>query len=207
MKKLLFVLSLIMVSITASAQITWNVKVGGGLSTIITDEEGIGSKFGWKVGVGIEKPIAANWLIMPTLEFKQKGASLNFADLEDSDLSDSKLQAYYIQLPIMVAFRTRLSNEVNLTLKAGPYFAYGISGSNKWDYNGTELKLDLFGDSDDDDCYGGKRFECGAMIGADVEYHRFVFGIEAEYAFTDLFPDYDCTYNNFGAYVTVGYKF
>lgn len=202
MKKLLFVLSLVLVSITASAQITWNVKVGGGISTIFTEEEGIGAKFGWKVGVGIEKPIAANWLIMPTLEFKQKGASLDF---ENSRGDNSILHAYYIQLPVMAAFRTSLSDEVNLTLKAGPYFAYGISGNNKYEVDGYEYELDLFGD--EEDSYAGKRFEVGAMVGADVEYHRFVFGVEAEYAFTNLFPDFMYTYNNFGAYVTVGYKF
>lgn len=198
MKKLLFVLSLVFVSITASAQITWNVKVGGGISTIFTDEEGFGSKMGWKVGVGIEKPIAANWLIMPTLEFKLKGASMDWSDIDES-FSDLKMQAYYVQLPIMAAFRTSLSDEVNLTLKAGPYFAYGLGGE--------EDGLKTFGDIEDSDSYGGQRFEVGVMVGADVEYHRFVFGVEAEYAFTDLFPDFDYTYNNFGAYVTVGYKF
>lgn len=194
MKKVCLLLSALFVCMLASAQITFNCKGGFGISTMAgNDAEGSKIKTGWKIGVGLEKPLSANWLLMPTLEFKQKGAQYD----------DGNLTLQYIQLPIMGAFRTRLNDNLNLTLKAGPYFAYGISGKDKYKDDSTEEESDFFGSDTN-------RFDCGIGIGADFEYHRFVIGLEGEYGFINLFKDDDIDHiklYNVGAYITVGYKF
>lgn len=205
MKKVCLLLSALFVCMIASAQVTFNCKGGFGISTMAgSDAEGSKIKTGWKIGVGLEKPLSANWLLMPTLEFKQKGAQ--YKDVSGSNNYEDKVSLQYIQLPIMVAYRTRLNDNLNLTLKAGPYFAYGISGKDKYadDYNGSHYE-------EEDDFFGSdtNRFDCGIGIGVDFEYHRFVVGLEGEYGFINLYKDDDdhIKVYNVGAYVTVGYKF
>ncbi|MBO4984809.1 MAG: hypothetical protein J6C87_04110 [Bacteroides sp.] len=84
MKKLSLVFALLLMCMCATAQITWNVKAGVGIATLsgLNDEGSKKMKFGWKVGVGIEKPLAANWLIMPSLELSRKAVvgSLNIVN-------------------------------------------------------------------------------------------------------------------------------
>lgn len=204
MKKIIFVLALIMSAVAVNAQITWNVKAGVGMSKL-TGASGE-MKFGWKIGVGVEKPLSENWLIMPTLEFKQKGSESPLSN--DVDWKKVTISSNYIQLPILVAYRIRLTDEVNMTLKAGPYFAYGVSGEIKYELveGGSEI-CDLFDSEWEDE--NANRFDAGVVFGADFEYHRYVCGIECEYGLTNVF-DYEEVYptnRNMSIYVTIGYKF
>lgn len=205
MKKVCLLLSALFVCMIVSAQITFNCKGGFGISSVAgSDADGSKIKTGWKIGVGLEKPLSANWLLMPTLEFKQKGAQ--YKDVSDGDYYEDKISLQYIQLPVMVAYRTRLSDNLNLTLKVGPYFSYGISG--KWEYTEDYKGSHDEGENDFFDSETN-RFDCGAAIGVDFEYHRFVVGLEGEYGFKSLYKD-DIDHikmYNVGAYVTVGYKF
>lgn len=200
MKKVCLLFSLLFISILASAQITWNCKAGAGIANLRGDVDG-SMKFGWKIGVGIEKPLTANWLIMPSLEFKQKGAA--YSEEYEGTKESETLNLSYLQLPIMGAYRTRLSDALNLTLKAGPYFAYALSGKMKYEYGNEKEEADFFDEEN------GNRFDCGLAIGADFEYHRFVVGIEAEFGFVSLVKDDmdDFKAYNTSAYITLGYKF
>lgn len=200
MKKVCLLFSLLFISILASAQITWNCKAGAGIANLRGNDMDGSMKFGWKIGVGIEKPLTSNWLIMPSLEFKQKGSAYSDTEFGESET----LNLSYLQLPIMGAYRTRLSDALNLTLKAGPYFAYALSGKADYDYGGDKGDYDFFDEE------GGNRFDCGLAIGADFEYHRFVVGVEAEFGFVSIFKKDDIdglkAYNT-SAYITLGYKF
>lgn len=183
MRKGLIVLVMLMTCTWASAQITWNVKAGAGVAWI----GNLDKKFGWKAGVGIEKPFSTNWLIMPTLELKQKGCTYEGLDAT----------LLYAQLPIMAAYRTRLSKSVNMTFKAGPYLAYGFSGN---------VSADGYDDYDFFDVEG-ERFDYGLMLGVDFEYHRMVFGMEWEQGLANVFASDEVSAENAAAYITIGYKF
>lgn len=213
MKKFSLVFALLLMCMCATAQITWNVKAGVGIATLsgLNDEGSKKMKLGWKVGVGIEKPLSANWLIMPSLEFKQKGTAWEYSDPEYDEYGSTSVTLNYLQLPILGAYRTRLNDEINLTFKAGPYLAYALSGDaeDTWSYEGeTESdNYDIFDISEED--VKSSRFDLGLALGADVEYHRFVVGIEAEFGFIPLLKNKvnDINIRNISAYVTVGYKF
>ena len=161
MKRIGLLMATMLVCMVASAQITWNVKAGAGFATMRGDVEDAKGKLGWKIGVGIEKPLSADWLFMPSLEFKQKGTQVSYTDYTESE--HSKVSVSYLQLPILAAYRTRLNDDFNLTLKAGPYVAYALSGKEKYEYsyNGESGKeeYDLF---DDDGI--GKRFDAGLLL-------------------------------------------
>lgn len=208
MKKLGLLMVTMLVCMVTSAQITWNVKAGAGFATMRGDVEDVESKLGWKIGVGIEKPLSADWLIMPSLEFKLKGTQVSFTD--GTNKENDKLTMSYLQLPILAAYRTRLNDDFNLTLKAGPYVAYAFSGKMKyegtWDGEYEEEEWDIFEEEEE-----GKRFDAGLLLGVDFEYHRFVLGAEFEYGLLPALKleEEDGTFKayNTSFYITLGYKF
>jgi len=210
MKKLFSLVVVALFAITASAQITWNVKGGVGLATCYGDVEDMSNHFVGKIGVGIEKPFAKNWSVMPSLELAWKGAEYN-AKSENESIEET-LDIFYIQVPIVAAYRINLNDSWNITLKAGPYFAYGLSGKMKGKYSGEYENLsyseDIFKDYGEgkDKIEAGNRFDAGLDFGVDFEYHRFVFGAEYELGLLKFAPD-DADVKNAAAYVTVGYKF
>lgn len=204
----------------ASAQVTFNAKLGGGMSWAPMSEkgsdEGFDNKglFVGKIGFGAEIPVSQNFSVMPSLELAMKGGKYEAKDDEES--ISSKLNVTYLQIPVMAAYRLSLNDRLNMTLKAGPYFAYGLSGNMKTTVdinNVTETeKADIFSDKE----MGGKaadRFDVGGILGVDFEYHRFVVGAELECGFTDMYKasdpsdNYSVKIKNLAAYVTVGYKF
>ena len=187
---------------TAQAQITWNAKGGLGLAKCIGDD-GVDTKnmTVGKIGVGIEKPLTANWSLMPSLEFAIKGAKYTSEDWSSGGYAgdyDAEVNIYYLQIPVLAAYRFNLNDSWNLTLKAGPYFAYGVKG----DDDGEDIFAD---DGDKYDEQGANRLDIGLDFGVDFEYHRYVFGLEYEYGLTKLFDYADLKTS--ATYITVGYKF
>lgn len=202
MKKIILLVFAFAVTMTASAQITWNVKVGGGWAMCTSDiDSDMKGKFVGKIGVGIEKPLTHNFSLMPSLEVALKGTKCSYEPYEDAYYSiDENLSPLYIQIPVLGAYRFNLSDDWNLTFKAGPYFAYGISGKYENSYYNDDF--DIFSDGD------AKRFDAGVDVGVDFEYHRFVFGLEYERGFVSFAAsDSDASIYNQAVYVTAGYKF
>lgn len=187
MKKLFSLLCMGMFAVVASAQITWNVKGGLGVASCYGDAEGLSSHFVGKIGAGIEKPFAPNWSVMPSLEIAWKGA-----EYDGNDGYKETLDLFYIQVPIVAAYRMNLNDSWNMTFKAGPYFAYGFSGKISNNQGDSEDIFDTV-----------KRFDAGLDFGVDLECHRLVFGAEYELGLTKLTSGV----KNAAAYVTVGYKF
>ena len=181
-------------TMAASAQITWNAKVGAGLATIWgSDADDMKPHFVGKAGVGIEKPLTANLSLMPSLEVAWKGLKWDVVD----DV-DATIDFLYIQMPIVAAYRTNLTDDWNMALKAGPYVGYAVYdhvniSSGGWSYSASN-DMDI------------KKFDAGIDVGVDFEHHRFVFGVEAEMGFLSLAGS-DADRKNLAFYATVGYKF
>ena len=171
----------------ASAQITWNAKLGGGIATLWgRDADDPKPHFVAKAGVGLEKPLSANWSLMPSFEVAWKGFKY------DNFTGD----ILYLQIPIVAAYRVNLSSDWNLALKVGPYFAYSV-------YDHGKFSSGAYSYSDDLDI---KKFDVGLDAGIDFEYHRFVIGVEGEMGLRSLGGS-DPKIYNLAFYATVGYKF
>ena len=185
MKKLFVLVFAMTITMVASAQITWNAKLGGGIA-ICAGGNGDGDmkpKFVGKAGVGIEYSLSANFSLMPSIEIAMKGTKWE-GKLSTYGSQSETYSPIYIQIPILGAYRLNLSDDWNLTLKAGPYFAYGVSG--KIDASGYygSADADMFSDLE------AKRLDAGVDAGIDFEYHRFVFGLEYERGFVSFAPSY-----------------
>lgn len=207
MKKLFSLVCVALFTITASAQITWNVKGGVGVATCIGDDAvDLSSHIVGKIGVGIEKPLTSNWSLMPSLEVAWKGAEFNSKEAYES--LNETLDMYYLQIPVVAAYRFNVSDHWNITLKTGPYLAYALYGQLKFDYEGHgEYSYSESGNenpfSSDNGC---SRFDVGWDFGIDFECRRFVFGAEYEIGFMSFGPD-NSNIKNSAAYFTLGYKF
>ena len=178
MKRFFSLVCLSMLVMAASAQITWNAKAGIGVATCYGNVQNLESHFVGKAGVGIEKPLSANWSLMPSLEFAAKGAKEG----------EQNFNFYYLQIPVMAAYRINLTEQWNTTLKVGPYFAYQIS-------NDVEV---------DDHV---KKFDAGLDVGVDFEHGRFVCGAEIEWGITPMTEVGDLSIKNLAFYATIGWKF
>ena len=179
MKRFLSLVCVTMLAMAASAQITWNAKGGFGVATCYgSDTEGLENHLVSKIGAGIEYPLTSNLSLMPSLEFAWKG----------TEGEGNNLDLYYLQVPVVAAYRMNLTDTWNLTLKAGPYFAFKIS--------------DKVNDSGN---FGAESFDAGLDIGIDFEHHRFVFGVEVEAGACNLINDLDA--KNLAFYATIGWKF
>ena len=214
MKKLFVTACIVMLAVTASAQITWNAKIGGGISSCPTDEDAIkvSGRFVGKVGVGIEYPFSANFSLMPSLELAMKGTEWKYEDSSSSYRMENKINLFYLQIPGMDAYRINLSDDWNLTIKAGPYGAFGLFGN--IDYSGYDHGESYSGSTTK--VFSGsrekaRRFDVGLDVGIDFEYHRFVFGFEYERGFINLFGNanngIDIKVYNQAFYGTIGWKF
>jgi hypothetical protein len=201
MKKILSLVAMLMLTMAASAQITWNVKGGIGFSACYGSTEGLKAHMVGKAGVGIEYPLSANFSLMPSVEVAIKGCELDKDKYlwytEDGKYHNGgTMEFVYLQIPILGAYRFNLNDSWNITAKAGPYFAYGVDGKFKVDNEEVNLYKDT----------NAKRFDVGVDVGVDFEYHRFVFGAEYEIGFSNMSSG-DNTIKNMAFYLTVGYKF
>lgn len=193
MKKAVILLLAAFASIAASAQITWNVKAGGGFSNYWGDAETSTHPVA-KIGVGIEKPLSSNWSLMPSFELAWKGAKDNITVTNPYEEYNINFNLFYAQIPVLFAYRINLSENWNTTLKAGPYIAYAFHYNEK---TNLPLNENLIPDV--------KRFDFGMDIGVDFECRRFVFGLEYEIGFLSIEEGY--LVNNSAFYATVGWKF
>ena len=190
MKRLFSFVCVAMLAAAASAQITWNTKGGFGVATIYGgDIPGKKIHIVGKAGAGIEYPLGSNWSLMPSLEIAWKGMKDEMDDYKET------LDLLYAQVPVVAAYRINLSDSWNITLKAGPYFAYALYNNLKFEYAGQSdnEKLDV------------NKFDTGLDVGVDFEYHKFVFGVEAEMGFLKLIDQINA--KNLAFYATVGWKF
>lgn len=204
MKKHLVIVTLMLMSIMAQAQVTWNIKAGFGLSQAVglNSEGNSKPKFVFKGGVGAEIPFKKNFMLMPSFEYANKGAKWEHKEVG----LDATINMHYLQIPVLLAYRIPVKAS-NLTFKAGPYFAYAISGNLK--YKTTDAETILEG-TDNINLFkndaGGKRFDVGIDAGIDLEYHSFVIGVEYERGFSKM-VDAGSHVNNSAFYMTLGYKF
>lgn len=190
MKKILVLMALVCAVLNLSAQedSKWSVKVGAGLSSLAgSDTDNAENAFSYKVGVGYELGISESFAIEPALMISNKSFKIGGVD--------GSINRYYVEVPVLAAFKIALNDEMKLIINAGPYVAYGLFGSDiEWGSSGTS---NIF-----DEC---ERLEAGAQAGVKVAFGCFEVGAEYNRAFTKAISGYKQYTQGFG--LTFGYKF
>lgn len=186
--------------------ITVGVRAGVNFSNFGGDTDGWDSRTGFNIGVNVDIPLMQSLYLQTGLFATQKGAK-----------NSGKANPLYLQIPILASYRYNLSDAAQLQVNFGPYLAYGISGKFKG-YNMDDIFDDSFDDEildlwanyddyiqdiadmleekseidffgDDEDQFGGKRFEVGLQVGAGVTINKFYVGCAYEFGLTNAYEN------------------
>ena len=215
--KRLFFLALFTVAVmVTSAQdlIGWSVKAGIGMANIIGENmESPKVKLAYKLGIGLECPFDKVWSLQTGVLFVSKGTNYTIVEA-DGISAQAKVNASYLELPLMVATRFAIDRNTHILVSAGPYGAWGIGGKTKalgyWspsssstpDWNeGNVIEMDTFGKEGLD----LRRFDYGVGIGVAVKYQHYVIGVDGQLGLCKLQKELQG--KNLTGFVTVGYKF
>lgn len=201
MKKSLFFVLFALISVVSYSQISWNAKAGMNMSNI-TSVDGTSLKIGYNVGVGMEYAFNDTWAIQPSLMFTAKGWKMDIESADEEGTVKATVNPLYLQIPVMAAARFPISDNMNVVVSAGPYFAFGVGG--KVTADGYE-DGDCFGD--EDETLGMERFDCGLGVGVALEISKFLINVNGEFGLTKVIDTYDKSPKNMNFSIGVGYKF
>ncbi|HLR37451.1 MAG TPA: porin family protein [Chitinophagaceae bacterium] len=169
--------------------ITFGVKVGPNFSSITSKVNGSKNTtdmlVGFQGGVYANIPIAPQFYIQPSLMYQGKGGKYKEGDVKE--------RLNYITLPVDFLFKPEMPNgSGSWIVGVGPYFGYGISGSNDAFKNDDALK----------------RFDVGANVQLGYEMARGLnFVLNADLGLINIAKngDSDNSIKNTSFGVTVGY--
>lgn len=196
----------------AQAPVAWSVKAGMGVGNLmggnLTKAE---VRLAYKVGVELDCPLEGNWSLRTGLSWVTKGT--NYTIVQHEDLSaQAQVNAFYLELPLMIALRLPIARHAGMAVKAGAYGAWGVGGKTKalgynwtssekpdWDSNSV-VEMETFSKEE----IGLRRFDYGLGVGWEVEYRHFLFGIEAQLGLSKLQKELGA--KNVTAFATVGYR-
>ncbi len=85
----------------------------------------------------------------------------------------------YLDIPLNIAYNFEISKTSNFFVEAGPYFAYGLSGTDKTDGESTDIFSEGY----------AKRLDYGLGFGAGVQFGSIVAGINYELGLANLNND------------------
>ena len=175
MKKVLFIVVFALTTQILSAQESGlTVKAGLGLSSVVGSDSYGKSMFSYRIGATYDIAVSEKFSIIPGVEYIQAGykpdSIMYHSELtkKDENVSfDGKLKLSYARLPILVAYKIPVSEKMKLSVKAGPYFAYGLFGSDvEINAIDTKKKLDEFSVFDKDHY---DRFDIGMVAGVSLD--------------------------------------
>ena len=230
MKKIFIVIACVMLSLSASAQrassssssffstekvdhgMTFGIPAGLNLANVSASENDYSyssdSRVSFHIGVIADIPLMQSLYVQTGLFLQNKG----FVDKGEDGDYDYKQTAkpMYLEIPVLASYRYDFSDALQLQINAGPYFAYGVGGKIKEEYDGDSDEYDYFGSYDDDDSYGVKRFDMGVQFGAGLTFgNRYYLCVSYQDGLTYIADGADDNYSlkNKNLMVSIGYNF
>lgn len=158
MKKLLLIVSVILLSTSVAQAQKLKVGIKGGVNSATLGAEGLGklkSKIGYHVGGMLEIPIYEYFSIQPEVLYSVQGASYSGTKKEVG--IDLDIELNYIQVPIMAKFNAT----DKFSIEIGPEVGY--LNSSKSQYEGT---IDGVGTIEGDDLFEFESIDVALSIGA-----------------------------------------
>jgi len=130
-------------------------------------------KTGFQVGAKMEMPISKiheNIYINSGLILSQKGG-------KNDDFGNVKINAYYMDLPIHIGAKQKLSNKFSILEEVGPYFGLGLFGKTKGEtfYPSEKFNYNTFSSE------GLRRFDFGLgfKVGTEfIDQFRLTWGLD-----------------------------
>lgn len=222
MKKYLFSILLLATCCgLAKAQENLVLRVGAGVSGLHSAHvKNLGA---FMVGVGYEHEFNQKWSVLPMLLYyargwKERDVTVPARDDNGNFVYDEKTgeqvfgkkgqksHANYLQVPVLVNYYIHLVSPHYISLSAGPYFAYGISGDTEI-YGDTERQgaERVYYEQDTFDEYDARRFDMGLTFGVGYDYNRHInLAVNTDIGLLRVRPNGGKTKN---FYLTFNYRF
>lgn len=188
LRRIIVVITCVFLATIAHAQLNLGLKGGLNVSTLSGYKDAttnglddlstldVKSKAGFHAGLVAQFDIPfTNFFIQPELLFTSLGIKEEYQNQkENSNLN-------YIQVPIYAGYKINAGLGLNIILGVGPYFGYGISGSDItfMDENGHTYKEDIFKNS-------FKRFDFGFSAMGGIQYNKFQVTVGYDLGIVDL---------------------
>lgn len=208
----------------AQSPLSFFARTGIGTSCFWKENVESETRIAWKVGAGAEYSLNRTWSVRAALDFVSKGGKEQI-----QHVGKAHVNALYLEIPLQLTARLDLGGQRYATLGAGPYIACGVGGKTNGDFTeyyapdssfqpaGHRFRLDTFGSIASGNM-GGRRFDAGLSARIGMEYHRFLFGAEAQVGFLTMNRELASYVSeieqqgwklpkNLAMFFTVGYRF
>lgn len=186
-------------------RLTVGLRAGGNFSKQYNDGDGADNDFrpGFQGGLEIDLNLFRSLSLNTGAYYVQRGYKTEYSDYRGSKETTDNVA--YIEVPVLVSYRVKLSDASEFQLNVGPYFGFGISGKQKTTSTFAGLQdyeIDSFDEYD-----GMKKSDIGLHIGAAVVYSDICFGIFYERGLTNVSNVPNADYKNGSIGISIGYNF
>lgn len=193
MKKILLIICFAIASTTAFAQsISYGIKGGVNFGKLVISAQGTdltitsGSNTSFNAGVFADFKLS-KFSIQPSLLFTGKGGkfSSDMMDEEEGTSGFAKVNLYYLQVPVDLLYHVDVVAG-DIFFGAGPYIAYGITGTTKASDGSNSVSEDVKFGSDGD----FKSTEAGVNFTAGVKLKGgLLFNVNYDWGLTNIAND------------------
>ena len=203
MKRLIIILSITLFSFNYAIAQDWQknifgIQAGANMSNVsFAGIEGK-TKIGFHVGANYQRLLSSSlpFYLETGVLFTSKGYKMDYGKYGSEDTWPS--DAYYLEVPLMVNYKFKLSNSFKLYPAAGVYYAYGIAGESR----DGEQCVDTFSDEG-----WAKRSDFGFRFALGTELKHFMLSIGYELSLINVYNDSADEAKNRNLFISVGYNF
>ena len=158
-----------------------------------------GFRGGLEVDVNVVRSLSVNTGII----YSQRGYKSEYADYRGTLTTTDNVA--YVEIPLLLSYRVKLSDAAEFQLNVGPYFAFGVSGKQKVTstFAGQkDYEIDSFDEYD-----GMKKSDTGLHVGAVVTFNSMYAGVCYERGLKNVSNQTGADYRNGSIGLSVGYNF
>lgn len=159
---------------------------------------------GARAGVGAEFAITREFYINPSLQFVMRGTKSSATMAGITGTATSRYNV--LEVPVHAGYRFGFAPNMAVSLQAGPYFAYTLTGKAKSSVEvaGKQLEkeFDIFAEGSK-----AKRFDVGVGMQAAFEYSRYYLMLGYEQGLLNQSGLESTTLNHMNFYVGAGVRF
>ena len=199
MKHIIFICSLLLASVSVSSQKYWDgsrpdhritigVRAGLSMPKFIEDDTEWRYRLGYQAGIEVDVNLVRSLSINTGAYCIQKGFKMEL-EYNTQFSQEYEYKPVYIQVPLALSYRIKLSDSSQFQLNAGGYFAYGLKNSDKAFFDGKY-----------------KNEDAGITLGAAITYSHYYFGANYERSLMNIGYSSSKCYNSV-INISLGYNF
>ena len=153
----------------------YGVRLGMTSATLSGDLNGLGSKVGLTMAgvIGLRASNTAPVFLESGLYYTERGAKKDKVSISYNNL----------EIPLLVKYGLKVSDDIALLPFLGPYFSYAISGKYKSTAKGAEFEYGAF---EEKDWAALKRANMGIKLGCGAEYSNLYLELGYQFGITNV---------------------